>query len=377
MRLTNRLGLPEAIVRALMVDEYDRGAANISVTGLTSPPRLVALREAHDDELTEDVSDLIFALLGKAVHKILEVADADNPGTITEKRYFMRLLGTLGEWVVSGQMDSIELEADASGGVVIKDWKTAKVAEMKFGVKVEREQQLNVYKVLLELAGYNVIGLQDIFILRDWSKVQAAKQPTSVPTLTGTPMVSDYPDSQVVVHDVRMWSHEEAGKYIMGRLAVHQQAQAAYNKALRYERTGIGDGTEFSLMPQDVLPECDDEERWARPASFAAIKHGAKVASRLFDTEAEAEAYAQEHTSGFGEYYTEEQADGTIKVFKGENAKRASKTFKTLPEADAWIAAQAETYDVQARPGESIRCEFYCPVSSICQQWAEMRRVEE
>lgn len=318
MRLSNRLGLPEAIVRALSVDEYDRGNSDISVTGLTSPPRLVALREAHADELTEDVSDLIFALLGKAVHKILELAaDATS---VVEKRFFMSVPGPLGPMVVSGQTDSIDLRPSVIDGKVgIDDWKTAKVAEMQFGVKAEREQQLNLYKALAELNGYSIGRLRDIFILRDWSKVQASRAPATVATLTGTQPESDYPDSQVVVHDVRIWGQQELADYVMNRVALHQQAQHEYTERLNSD----------SEFPQDALPLCSDEERWARPTSIALMKPGAKRASKVVDTEEEAGKYMEEHPK--------------------------------------------DSYVMEVRPGESIRCAYYCPVSSICDQWRAIR----
>ena len=73
------------------------------------------------------------------------------------------------------------------------------------------------------------------------------------------------------------------------------------------------------ISAKSRLPECSPEERWVRPDIFAVFKPGGKRAVRLFDSEAEALAFAE--NSGGGLY-------------------------------------------VQKRPGSSIRCEVYCPVSS-------------
>ncbi len=374
MKLTNRLGLPQAIVNALSHDEYDRGPADISVTGLSSPPRQQALANAHGSELEEDASDLIYALLGKAVHHILEVGGGADPTTITEERYFMTVPGPLGNWVVSGQMDSIDLEPlEIAPFVGIDDWKTAKVAEMVYGVKAEREEQLNVYKVLLEaqrqadgMQRFHVGRLRDYFMLRDWSKIQAARVPTAQPTLTGTQPESTYPESQMVRHDVRIWSADEAREFILERVALHQQAQDAYRTATLATQP-VND---LGLVPQSVLPECTDDERWARKPSFAAVKTGATHASAVRATREEAEQYAQEHTAGF-DYVTEQRGD-KVAVKRADNTGRA-KLFDTTAEAEAWMASKAETYKVVERPAESIRCEFYCNVSAICEQWRAIR----
>jgi hypothetical protein len=76
-----------------------------------------------------------------------------------------------------------------------------------------------------------------------------------------------------------------------------------------------------------ALPLCTPEERWARPDVWAVKKIGAAKATRLCDTQ----------------------------------------------EA-ATIAAEAlgDRYKVEARPGISTRCQFYCPVASKCSQFQEL-----
>lgn len=72
------------------------------------------------------------------------------------------------------------------------------------------------------------------------------------------------------------------------------------------------------------MPECSPEERRARPDIYAVLKPGGKRAVRLFESENEALAFAE--NSGAGFY-------------------------------------------VQKRPGSSVRWEMYCPVSQFCEQW--------
>ena len=313
MRLTNLYGLPQPIVSAVAADDYNRGVANISVTSLISPPRQVALTEAHSDELEEDASDRIYSLFGRAIHKILE---SKEETATAEQRLYMKV----GDWTVSGAMDRIALLPWNDGTVCISDYKTAKTDELMRGVKIEREQQLNCYRVLAELNGYKVGALQAVFILRDWSKVRAATE-AKKPKLGSTPAQGEYPRSQVVIYDLPVWPIEQAYAYIAERVAVHKDAQTKY----LYARTVVTDTLLPPEPPQSVLPECDEEERWARPPVLAVQKPGAKRASKLVDTQEEAAEYIAAHPK--------------------------------------------DTYEVVPRPGESIRCSFYCSASSVCEQF--------
>ena len=82
------------------------------------------------------------------------------------------------------------------------------------------------------------------------------------------------------------------------------------------------------ISAKSQMPECSPEERWARPDMFAALKPGGKRAVRLFDCETDARAFAD---------------------------------------------ASKDELIVQKRPGASIRCESYCPVSQFCEQWKQIQ----
>ena len=84
MKITNRANLPETIVRAVPNDPYDRGDADYSVSDLVNPVRAVHLIRRHSADLNEDAADRIWALLGQAVHSVLERAETDN--SLAEER---------------------------------------------------------------------------------------------------------------------------------------------------------------------------------------------------------------------------------------------------------------------------------------------------
>ena len=85
MELTNRHNLPETIHRVVLKDPYSKGEADFSVTELIDSPQIAYLKAKHDDEVTEDLSDLVMSILGTAIHHILE--QGAGPDDIVERRF--------------------------------------------------------------------------------------------------------------------------------------------------------------------------------------------------------------------------------------------------------------------------------------------------
>src|SRR3990167_8524588 len=141
IHVTNRAGLPDAIVRAIEHDGYSRGDADISTTQLIDPPRKVALTEAHYSELTEDASDRIWSLIGQAVHTILERADH----AALAERLSMTVTTDLGAWEIS-------------------DHKLTS-AYVLTHPRPEWDAQLNVYAELLRQQGFKVSSVRIVAIL--------------------------------------------------------------------------------------------------------------------------------------------------------------------------------------------------------------------
>jgi hypothetical protein len=239
MILTNKLGLPQSIVNAVSRDPYSRGDAHISVTTLVGPARKRMLEIMHGDELTEDVSDRIWALLGSLAHEILERNDRE---AWTEERLYITRHG----WRISGKFDRVLLEDG-----LLQDYKLTSTYSIKDGVKPEHVAQGNLYKTMLIEHGHAVTRAEVVAVLRDWQKSKAQHDP-------------GYPQAPVVILPVGLWSPERCEQYILDRLRAHANAQ-------------------------HVLPLCTAEERWERPAKFALVKDGNKRATSLHDTREEAE----------------------------------------------------------------------------------------
>jgi hypothetical protein len=220
--ITNIHNLPQPIVSLLTRHKYSKGASDISVTELLTPPQISILKRVNKDRIVEDVSDRFWALMGTNVHKLLE--DHADETVQTEERLFLKVDG----WVVSGQID---IQKESNGGTAIVDWKfTGAYSAMT--PKPEWVQQLNLYAYLAEtIKGVRIDKLQVIAILRDWSKSRTKTK--------------GYPPSPIANIELPLWPYEERERFLRERVAVHQEANGSYD---------LG-GT---------LPECTDEDRWLR-----------------------------------------------------------------------------------------------------------------
>ncbi len=71
MKITNELGLPEALIRAVDNEMHSK-EGEISVTQLIAPTQQTILFERYFDKIEADVVDLLWTILGSAVHALLE-----------------------------------------------------------------------------------------------------------------------------------------------------------------------------------------------------------------------------------------------------------------------------------------------------------------
>lgn len=249
MKITNVHGLPQPIVNALENPTYTKGDAMYSVTELLSPPQMVQLKRLHADKLEMDASDMFWALLGTAVHNILE-KHADEEQHISEERIFAELDGV----TISG---AIDLQILRVVGRKIQDYKTTG-AWAVMNEKIDWERQLNCYAWLVEVAKNDpVTALEIVAIIRDWSRRDAENK-------------AGYPEAPVKVIPIRLWAFFEREQYLRERVRLHQEAYAAAEMG-------------------DPLPECTGEEMWEKESRFAIMKPNAKRATKLCDSREEAE----------------------------------------------------------------------------------------
>lgn len=231
--VTNVHGLPESLVRAVTNDPYTNGGADISVTKLIDAPQIRVLTKRHAAEMTVDVSERIWSLLGQAVHTILERAALRTEGMVAEQRLFAEIAG----WQLSGQFDVMALETG-----VLSDYKVTTVFKLQ---DVDKwTQQLNILRWLAAKNDAAVHELEIIAILRDWKKGEAERKET-------------YPQTPIVRVPIPVWELAETEEFILDRISLHQYA----------DKGGRVD--------------CTDEDRWYSGTTYALKKDGAIRASKV------------------------------------------------------------------------------------------------
>lgn len=249
MKITNKHGLPEPIVRAVKNDPYTY-SGHISVTQLIKPPRQRWLEIRHDDELEVDVVDRLWTLMGSAVHGVLEQAEDKHSEEIMEAR----VTHQFGDYLVSGKPD-LWTSPD-----LLQDYKFTTVWSTIKGLKSEWEQQLNMLAYLYRSVGFEVNRAEVVAIYRDWSRAKAAVD-------------KSYPQLGAEVVPVPLWKSYEVEDFILDRLKKHMSCKE-YSDA--------------------HLPQCTPEEMWQKETTYAVMKNNNKRATRVFDLKLDAQELAAE-----------------------------------------------------------------------------------
>ena len=286
MKITNHFNVPEPLVALARKEYYSKGKADYSVTEIMSPPRIQRLKRKHWDDMEQDVTDMLWSMLGSALHVVAERSEVVDH--LNEERLFMEVDGV----TLSG---SIDLQQHVKGGVALKDYKFTSVWAV-MNDKPEWKQQLNVYAWMVhKIKGVSIKGLQICAILRDWSTRKAQTE-------------SGYPQAQIQMVDIPVWSFDKTEKYVHERIELHKESKVQADW-------------------DEELPECTDEERWMRTTTYAVKKEGRKSAVRVFDSE----------------------EDAVKLIAESEDKKKLS---------------------IEVRKGEPVRCTGnYCGVNKWCSQY--------
>ena len=250
MQVTNVHNLPEPLVTLARREYYSKGAAQYSVTEIMSPPKIRRMREKYDDQIVTDVSQMLWSLLGSALHVVME--RGETSGWIKEERLFAEVDGVS----ISG---AIDLQEEGEGGITIYDYKfTSAWAVMQ--EKEEWIQQLNIYKWLVETVKQRkVVGLKICAMVRDYSKHDLREA---------------YPAAPICVIDIPLWDSVKTEMYIRERLEMHRESKMR---------------ADF----EEDLQNCSNEERWMSETTFAVKREGRKTAIRVFKTIEEATELAE------------------------------------------------------------------------------------
>ncbi len=279
MPYTNKFNLPETICNAIMYEsKYED--SKYSVTNLIKPPQIYQLEKRYQNQIERDVSDGLWMLLGSSVHYILEKAKPEN--VLKEERLEVKIGGIR----VVGKPDLY------TANETVEDYKITSVWSFLLGEKPEWTAQLNIYAYLYEQYGFPVKKAKIHAILRDWSKTRLLQD-------------ENYPSCPFITAKIEVWDKDEQLSFINKRLYFHERSK---------------------ISPDKELVECDPEEKWSKPTTWAVKKKGNKRATRVFDNKQDAEEMVLD--------------------FKGNIS-----------------------LEIEERPGEDVRCERFCYVKPFCHQY--------
>lgn len=326
--ITNKKGLPQPLVDAIMYDTY-KVKGQISVTQLIDSPKIRILKKKHSHEIVTDVSEGLWMLLGTCIHHVLERSHIKD----FKRRAFMTVLDIVREeWLKEGEDKAdlkivgeslkklmnkwfpevesrfiweMTLHHEHNGMLLagtfdlydklekkLQDYKFCSVYSYMYPESRKKwEQQTNVYAAMMREQGYEVNSIEVVALFRDWSQT---KSETSK---------GDYPSEQFMTLPMIVKSQEFMIEYINGRIELHQKAE------------------------QGEVPDCTGVDRWSTATEWAVKTPKLKRAVRKFDNEKMADEFIlqNKHSYEFG-------------------------LTKFIQE------------------GESKRCVRYCPVRYFCPQ---------
>lgn len=268
MKLTNELNLPQPFVDAASSD-YKYTDKRYSVTSVLKGTREAILQRRHSEEIETDVSEMVWAIFGSAVHKILEQSEE----TADQLKENWLSVEVQNGYELSGIFD---LYDDATGTVT--DYKTATVWKFIYKEFDDWRTQCLAYVWLLRKIGFNARRGEIVGMLKDHSKTKAKTDHT----------YPQYP-VQCVGWNFTDKDLKEFESWLKAKFAEIEQSEK---------------------LSDDDLPLCSDVERWHKPDKYAVMKEGRKTAVKLYDSEEEANARVEAEGKGF---YVEHR--------KGEDSK--------------------------------------------------------
>lgn len=292
MKFTNIHNLPEPFVKAVTSDDYERGDANFTTTELIRPVRINSYIRQHWDEITEDVSERVWAFAGQAKHVVLErIARSDPDRYLVEERFSVTMPGGK---KISGKIDLFDFKDGT-----LYDWKETSVWKFILGDLKEWTEQGNINVLLMRMAQMEVRALKNVALLKDW-KARLAR----------TTKRDDYPQCAINVCDLPIWTIGEQQDFILKRVAEQEAGK-------------------------DDPPVCTKEERWQRDHVYALHKKGRKSALRLFDNSDQAQAALEQQER---------------------------------------LRKPGESFYIEERQAEPVRCLDFCPVQQFCDFGIEARK---
>ncbi len=254
MHLTNKFGVPEAIVIKIKADidsdpynKKDDIRRHFRTTELIGPPLIQTLQIKHDDIIEQDAIAYLAVQYGTQFHKLCE--GFDNETYCYEQKVHKVVIYNGIEYVIDGTIDEIFFDGGCN---IVTDNKTILLRNLPYP-KPEYEKQLNVYAHMLrgEFASDIPMKLQIRYFIKDWTpgdlpKALERQKDDFAVMLTGNKKAKKSCATQ-----------EEAVQYIARELSPALQARASVKQRDKsYMRAQIRkDIPESSILHKPVALE--------------------------------------------------------------------------------------------------------------------------
>lgn len=244
MKITNKLGLPDMLQRAVE-REYTYRDKRYSITSMLETDRALMLKRRYNDIIEQDVSECIWMLFGSVTHYALETGIECKENEYVEEH----LEHTFDNgYTLSGIIDHVYDYVD--------DYKTTSVWSVIYKSNYDHwEKQLKMGAYLhYKKHGTWINQGRIIAILKDWNRKDAIGK-------------SDYPKLPVEVIYFDLGSPSEIEEWIIKR----------FEKIIELEK-----------MADHELPMCSLEERFNKGDTYAIKKKGNVKALKVHKTLEEA-----------------------------------------------------------------------------------------
>jgi hypothetical protein len=271
MKITNKKKLPKALENFALKNQKPWNEKDYSATTILAPTREILLKRRHDGEIEMDVSDMVWMILGTAVHKIMEEHDETGNSEISFREE------VLDDYYLTGRADLYNEETYS-----LEDYKTASVWKMIYKDFEDWKKQGLIYSWLLRKQGKFVQTLKFHALLKDWNAGDKRRAEFKGDYYPENPIVTwEYNVSSADIEDIEFFIKKR-----------------------------ITELMESERLPDEELPLCSAEERWNTGDKYAVVKENRKTAIRVFDTKEEAENFIKF-----------EEPKATIQFRKGEDKR--------------------------------------------------------
>ena len=261
-------GIPIEAYQLIINNKYEPGnpIAFCSATSLLKPPKEFWLMRRFGEQIEVGASHFLESIYGTVWHLGFEQLYNNNKRYIQEERMYFSIDIDGKQIIITGKPDLYNKETET-----LTDFKETSVWTIIYESKIDDwEKQLNIYAyamnygywtddllnynhnkfVEISTITYNVSNLQVLYKCRDWRKSESLRDTFKYP-------------QKVAIRILRLYEKEECEAMI----------QTLVKNLLQYKDTD----------PNEI-PECNKEQRWQKPTTYAVMKKGRKSAVRVVNT---------------------------------------------------------------------------------------------